>query len=55
MSRTAMIVLPAPGILSEQKSKGLAGQHRVVDGCDLVRKRLDQRSMYGENGVEQVG
>ena len=49
------MVLPAPGIVGQQKPQRLPRQHRLVDGGDLVRQRLDQRGVDGEQRVEQVG
>ena len=41
-------------IIGEQEPQRLARQHRLVDGGDLVRERIDQRCVHGEHGVEQV-
>jgi hypothetical protein len=41
-------------IVRQQEPERLARQHRLVDGRDLVRQRLDDGCVDGENGVEQV-
>ena len=33
----------------------MAGQHRLIDGRDLVWQRIDKRGMYRENRIEEVG
>ena len=42
-------------VVGEQEAQRLARQHRLVDGRDLVRQRLDERGVDGEHGIEQVG
>ncbi len=42
-------------VVGEQEAQRLARQHRLVDGGDLVRQRLDERGVDGEHGIEQVG
>jgi hypothetical protein len=41
-------------IVGEEKAQRLPRQHGFVDGGDLVRQRLDQRSVDGQDRVEQV-
>jgi hypothetical protein len=41
-------------VVSQQKSQRLARQHLLVDCCDLVGQRLNQRSMDGENRIEEM-
>ena len=48
-----MIVLP-PGIIRQQEAKRLAGKHLFVNRRDLVRERLDQRGVDGQEGIEEV-
>ena len=55
MSSPVMIVLPAPGIVGQQVAERLAGQHFAVDGRNLVRQRLDHRSVDGQQRIEEVG
>ena len=42
-------------VVGEQEAKGLPGQHGFVDRGDLMRQRLDDRSVHGEHGVEEMG
>ena len=42
-------------IVRQQEAQRLARQHALVDGCDLVRQRLDDRGVDGEHGIEQMG
>jgi hypothetical protein len=46
--------LAGAGIIRQEKTQWLAGQHGIVHCCDLVRQRLDHRGMNRENGVEQI-
>jgi len=46
--------LPCPGIIREQETQRLAGQHRLVDGGNLVRERIHQRCMDSEHRVEEM-
>ena len=48
------MVLPGPGIIGEQEAQRLTWEHGLVDRRDLVRQRFDERSMYGEHGIEQM-
>ena len=41
-------------IVGQQKPERLPGEHLAVDGGDLVRERLDERSVDGQQRVEQV-
>jgi hypothetical protein len=41
-------------IVSEQEAQRLTRQHAFVDRRDLVRQRLDDRGVYGEDRVEQM-
>ena len=47
--------LAGAGVVGQQEAQRLAGQHRLVDRRDLVRQRLDQRGVDGEQRVEEVG
>ena len=47
--------LAGAGVVGEQEAQRLARQHRLVDGRDLVRQRLDERGVDGEHRVEEVG
>ena len=40
------------GIVGQQETKRLARKHRIMNRSDLVRQRLDQRSMHGQNGIK---
>jgi hypothetical protein len=42
-------------IVGEQKPQRLPGQHRLVDGVDLVRQRFDVRRVDRQQRIEQVG
>jgi hypothetical protein len=54
MSKPAMMVLPAPGSSASKEAQRLARQHRLIDGGDLMRQRIDDRGMDGQHRVEQV-
>ncbi len=41
-------------VVGQQEAKRLARKHRLIDCCDLVRQRLNQRGMHGEHRVEQM-
>ena len=41
-------------VVGQQEAQRLARQHRLVDGRDLVRQRLDERGVDREHRVEQV-
>ena len=41
-------------VVGEQEAQRLARQHRLVDGRDLVRQRLDERGVDREHRVEEV-
>ena len=45
--------LAGPGVVGEDEPQRLAGQHRLVNGRDLVRQRVDVRGMDGHHRVEQ--
>ena len=47
--------LAGPRIVRQQEPKRLAGKHLAVDGGDLVRQRLDERSVDGKQRIKQVG
>ena len=47
--------LAGAGVVGEQEAQRLARQHRLVDGGDLVRQRLDQRGVDGQHRIEEVG
>jgi len=42
-------------IVGEEERERLAGQHRLVDGGDLVRQRLDQARAHRDVRVEEIG
>jgi len=42
------------GVIREQETQRLPGQHGLIDGGDLVRQGLDQRRMYSHHRVKQV-
>jgi hypothetical protein len=42
-------------IIGKQEPQRLPRQHLAIDGRDLMRQRLDPRTVDGEIGVEQVG
>src|SRR5262249_32747392 len=46
--------LASSRVVSQQESKRLARQHRLVHSRDLVRQRIDQRRMDGQNRDEEV-
>ena len=48
------MVLPAPGIVGQQKAQWLPRQHGLVDGCDLMRQRFDHGGVDSENRVKKV-
>ena len=47
--------LARAGVVGQQEAQRLARQHLAVDGGDLVRQRLDERGVDGEERVEEVG
>ena len=47
--------LARAGVVGQQEAQRLARQHRLVDGRDLVRQRLDDRGVDGQHRVEEVG
>ena len=40
-------------VVGQQEAQRLAWQHRLIDRCNLVRQRLDERRVDGEQRVEQ--
>ena len=46
--------LAGAGVVGEQEAQRLARQHRLVDGRDLVRQRLDDRGVDRQHRVEEV-
>ena len=54
MSRPGHDRLAGAGVVGEQEAQRLARQHRLVDGRDLVRQRLDERGVDGEHRIEQM-
>ena len=42
-------------VVGQQEPQRLARQHRLVDRGDLVRQRIDQRSVDGQHWIEEVG
>jgi len=47
--------LARAGIVSQQESQRLAGQHGFIDRRDLVRQRVDEGSVDGQHRIKQVG
>ena len=47
--------LAGAGVVGQQEAQRLARQHRLVDGRDLVRQRLDVGGVDGQHRVEEVG
>ena len=47
--------LAGPGVVGQDEAERLAGEHRLVDGGDLVGQRLDVRGVHRHHGVEQEG
>ena len=45
--------LAGPGVVGQDEAERLAGKHRLVDGGDLVRQRLDVRGVDRHHRVEQ--
>jgi hypothetical protein len=43
------------GVVGEQETQRLPRQHGFVDGCDLVRQRVDQRRVHREHRIEEMG
>ena len=41
-------------IVRKEEAEGLARQHLLVDGGDLVGQRLDVRGVHGQHGIEEV-
>jgi hypothetical protein len=48
-------LLSGAGLVGQQVTQRLAGEHLAVDGRDLVRQRFDERGMDGQDGIEEVG
>ena len=42
-------------VVGEQEPQGLPGQHRLVDGGDLVRQRVHDGRVHRQDRVEQMG
>ena len=42
-------------IVRQQEAQWLPRQHRLVHRRDLVRQRIDERGVYREHRIEQVG
>jgi hypothetical protein len=42
-------------VVGQEEPQRLARQHRLVDRGDLVRQRIDERSMDGQDWIEEVG
>jgi hypothetical protein len=49
-----MMVLVRTRIIGKQKSQRLPWQHGFVNRRDLVRQRVNQRSVDGQNRIEKV-
>ena len=47
--------LAGAGVVGEQEAERLAGQHRLIDGGDLVGKGVDDGGVHRQDGVEEVG
>lgn len=41
-------------VVGQQEPQRLARQHRLVDGRDLVRQRIDERGVHRQHRVEEV-
>ena len=50
-----MMVLPAPGSSASRKRSGWRESISPIDGGDLVRQRLDERGVDGQQRIEEVG
>jgi hypothetical protein len=46
--------LARAGVVGQQEAQRLARQHRLVDGRDLVRQRLDDRGVHRQHRVEEM-
>jgi hypothetical protein len=42
-------------VVGQQKPQRLPGEHGLVDGGDLVGRRIDQRGVDRQDGIEQMG
>jgi len=42
-------------IVGQQETERLPWQHRLVDRRNLMRQRLDERCMYREQGIKEIG
>ena len=54
MSRPGHDRLAGARVVGQQEAQRLARQHRLVDGRDLVRQRLDERGVDGQHRIEEV-
>lgn len=41
-------------IVREKKPQRLTRQHRFVDGCDLMRQRINKRGMHGKHRIKEM-
>ncbi len=46
--------LAGAGVVREQEPERLAREKLLVDGLDLMRQRLEIRSVNGEVGIEEI-
>ena len=46
--------LARAGIVRKQEAQRLAGKHAFIDGRDLVRQRLNDRRVNGQDRIEQM-
>src|SRR5207249_6810856 len=46
--------LSSTRIICQKKSQWLTRQHRLIHRRNLVRERIDQRSVNGENRIKQM-
>lgn len=53
MYSPAMMVLPGARVIGQHESQGLFGQHRFVNGSDLVGQWIDVGRMHGHHGIEE--
>jgi hypothetical protein len=46
--------LACAGVIGEQESQRLTGEHGLVDGRDLVRQRFDEGRVHSQHRVEEM-
>jgi hypothetical protein len=42
------------GVVGEEEAEGLAGEHFLVDGGDLVREGFHEGGVHGQHRIEQM-